>query len=338
MTITEIAKEAGVSIATVSRFLNNGPVKEETRKKLEQVIRKMNYVPESFTKKLLSSSSEVTTIAIITHSMTNPYTTEFVEEVSTIYNTRSIVCYTVYCIDTDTEYRYLMDLIAHKVDGIILHDPDMGDGKFELYDRLAQRVPFVLIHSSQENVACNSITVNQEQGMRDAMAYLIGLGHRRIAYICGSNGYSFRIKEIIWKEELRKIGVEVPEQDCVRAESVDFEKGMDTTHDAVLRYLKEGNRPTAIFAANDIIALGTIMALSEVGLSVPEDVSVMSHDNTLFARLLNLTCVDMKIRSVGIASVDLMDYAMKGSDTTPRHISLTPSIVERNSCRSIAEN
>ncbi len=337
MTITEIAQEAGVSIATVSRFLNNGPVKEETRKKLEHVIRRINYVPESLTKKLISSPSQITTIAIISHSMTNPYTTEFAEEVANTYNSRNIVCYTVYCIDNDTEYRYLMDLIAHKVNGIIMHDPDMGEGKFEFYSRIAQRIPFVIIHSSQGDLECNSITVNQEKGMRDAMAYLTGLGHKRIAYICGSYGYSFKLKERIWKEELEKLGITPPEQDCVKADNVDYEEGMDTAREAVLKYLKEGNRPTAIFTANDIIAMGTISALNEMGLSVPNDVSLMSHDNTLLARSLNLTCVDMKIRSVGIASVDLMDYAIKGPDTTPRHISFTPSIIERNSCRSIAK-
>lgn len=338
MTITEIAQEAGVSIATVSRFLNNGPVKEETKKKLEQVIRKINYVPESFTRKIISSPSQVSTIAIISHSITNPYTTEFVEEVSTIYNSRSIVCYTVYCVDTDTEYRYLMDLIAHKVNGIIMHDPDMGDGKFELYNRIAQRVPFVIIHSLKGDISCNSITVDQEIGMKHAMEYLINLGHRRIAYISGNDGYSFRLKERIWKEELARIGITPPEQDCIRAANVDFEKGMDTARETVLTYLKGGNRPTAIFTANDIIAMGTISALTEMGLSVPKDISVMSHDNTLLARSLNLTCVDMKIRSVGIASVDLMDYAIKGSDTTPRHISLTPSIIERSSCRNILKD
>ncbi|MCR5762262.1 MAG: LacI family transcriptional regulator [Treponema sp.] len=337
MTITEIAREAGVSIATVSRFLNNGPVKEETRKKLEQVIRKINYVPESFTRKIISAPSDVTTIAIISHSMTNPYASEFAEEVATIYNSRGIVCYTVYCVDTDTEYRYLMDLIAHKVNGIIMHDPDMGDGKFELYNRIAQRVPFVIIHSFKGNIGCNSITVDQDIGMKNAMEYLIGLGHKRIAYVSGSDGYSFRLKEQIWKEELAKIGVTPPEQDSIKAEDVDFEKGMETARDAVLKYLKDGNRPTAIFTANDIIAMGTISALTEMGMSVPNDVSVMSHDNTLLASSMHLTCVDMKIRSVGIASVDLMDYAIKGSDTTPRHISLTPSIIERCSCRSIVK-
>ena len=337
MTITEIAQEAGVSIATVSRFLNNGSVKEETKKKLEQVIRKLNYVPESVAKQMVSAPSRNKAIAIISHSMSNPYVSEFVEAVASAYNARGIACYTGYCTDGETEYRYLMDVITRGVDGIILHDPAQGVGEFELYNRINQRFPVVIVHSSPGDIECNSISVDQKKGMRNAMNYLFKLGHRHIAYVCGTEGYSFEQKEHVWREELQKAGITPDEQDIIKADKVDFEAGIETTRKAVLHYLKEGKRPTAIFTANDIMALGTLEALKEEGLSVPGDISIMSHDDTLIARFFGLTCVNMMMRSVGIAAIDLLDYATNGTDTIPRHISIVPTITERSSCRKIGD-
>ena len=334
MTITDIAAKAGVSIATVSRFLNNGPVKEETRKMLEQVIREMNYIPQSAPLKA-AGSMQKESIAILVHSISNLYASEFAEEVSRQYAKRDILCYTICCTNMQEEYHTLMDMMTRGFSGAILHDLADGDALAELYNRVGQKLPLVVVHSYPADLECNSITVNQEKGMKEAMAYLIENGHKRIAYVSGDVGYSFKAKEKIWREELEKIGVDAPKQDSIKATNTDFEEGAETTHAAVLKYLQDGNRPTAIFTANDIMALGTIAALSDMGLRVGEDVSLMSHDNTILAKSYNLTSVDMKIRSVGIAAVDLMDYALHGIDSTPRHISISPAIIERGSCHAV---
>lgn len=335
MTITDIAAKAGVSIATVSRFLNNGPVKEETRKMLENVIREMNYVPSSPLQKASPSSLQKESIAILTHSISNLYSSEFAEEVTNQYCKSNTMCYTLCCTNMDEEYRSIMDMTTRGFSGAILHDLAEGEALANLYNRVGQKFPLVIVHSYPVDLECNSITVNQEKGMKDAMAYLLKLGHKRIAYISGEIGYSFKIKEKIWREELEKSGNPPPKQDAIKAENTDFEAGVETTHQAVLKYLQDGNRPSAIFTANDIMALGTIAALQDMGLKVGEDISLMSHDNTMLAKSYNLTCVDMKIRSVAIAAVDLMNYALHGSDSTPRHITISPTLVERSSCRAV---
>jgi DNA-binding LacI/PurR family transcriptional regulator len=335
MTISEIAKEAGVSVATVSRFMNNGPVKEETRRKLEQIVLKLNYVPESFTRRIINQDGKIPSIAVITHSMSNLYSSEFTEVVSDSFSRQGGVCYTLCCTNPEEEYRTVMDVVTRGITGAILHDPAESNGLLDLYNRISQRLPLVIVHSFPADLEFNSITVNQEKGMRDAMAYLLGLGHRRIAYVSGAAGFSFTLKRGIWKEEIEKAGGQYFKQDDIVVERPDFGAGVETTHEAVLKYLKDGNRPTAIFTANDIMALGVIAALNDMGLRVPEDVSLMSHDNTLLAKSYNLTCVDMKIKSVAIAAMDLMEYALHGSDSTPRHVSITPSIVVRKSCRQI---
>ena len=337
MTISEIAKEAGVSVATVSRFMNNGPVKEETRKKLEQIVLKLNYVPESFTRRIINQDTKTPSIAVITHSLSNLYSSEFTEVLADAFSRQGGICYTLCCTNPEEEYRSVMDVVTRGITGAILHDPAESNGLLELYNRVSQRLPLVIVHSFPADLEFNSITVNQEKGMRDAMTYLLELGHRRIAYVSGAEGYSFTLKRDIWKEELAKAGASSFKQDDITVEDPDFGSGIETTHKAVLKYLQDGNRPTAIFTANDIMALGTLAALNDMGLRVPEDVSLMSHDNTLLAKSYNLTCVDMKIKSVAIAAMDLMDYALHGNDSTPRHVSITPSIVLRKSCGPLTQ-
>ena len=331
MTINEIAKAAGVSIATVSRYLNNGPVKEETRQKIEEIMLEMHYVPSTFAKEIMNSQNQA--IAILTHSMSNMYSSQFAEEVSKAYRERKIQCYTGCVTDAETEYRYLMDITSRKINGIILHEPAEGQAQIELYNRISMRIPLVMIHSfPAEDINCNSVTVDQKRGMKKSMEYLLSKGYRRIAYVSGTDGYSFTLKQTIWHDELQRAGISVREEDWIKAENTDFGSGIINTKEAVLRYLDDKNYPDAIFTANDIMAMGTLNALSERGIKVTDDMGLMSHDNTLLSQTLGLTCVDMKIKSVAITAMDLMEYAINGSDTTPRHVTITPEIIIRQSC------
>ena len=259
----------------------------------------------------------------------------FVEGVSNLFSEQNALCYTLCCTNIEEEYRGLLDVVSRGFAGAILHDLAEGVALIELYNRLCRKLPLVIVHSFPADLDCNSITVNQEKGMKDAMAYLLGLGHRKIAYVAGEAGYSFKLKEKIWQEELEKIGLPPQKQDSIKAANTDFISGIDTSRREVLKYFENGNRPTAIFTANDIMALGTLAALNELGLRVPDDISLMSHDNTMFAKTYNLTCIDMKIKSVGIAAVDLLEYAVHGSDSTPRHITISPELVIRTSCKAI---
>jgi LacI family transcriptional regulator len=330
MTITEIANAAGVSIATVSRYLNKGPVKEETRKKLESTILKLNYVPESMVHQIVNSPNQ--SIAVLTHSLTNYYTMEFSATLNEECTKRNIVYYTGCCTNGSTEYKYLIDLVSKGIGGIIIHDPALDQAHVDIYNQISQRhVPIVLVHSFPADFAYNTITVNQNTGMKKAMKYILGCGHKKIAFIRGNTGYSFDLKECIWREELKACGIEPETQDCIKINDSDEERGVAQTCRAVLDYFLAGSHPSIIFTCNDIMALGTIQALHQLGLSIPNDISLMSHDNTIIASAMNLTCVDMKTKSVAKGAMDLLDYAMHGNDTTPRHISITPELVTRTS-------
>jgi len=257
---------------------------------------------------------------------------EFAETVNEEYTKRNTAYYIGCSTNSSTEYRYLMDLISRGTDGIIIHDPAMDQAQADIYNQISEKhVPIVLVHSFPVDFAYNTITVDQNLGMKKAMQYMLGLGHKKIAFVRGLTGYSFDLKEHIWRDEIKKISVEPEKADCLKIGNSDEEAGVAQTHKAVIDYFNAGNRPSIIFTCNDIMALGTLQALHELGLSVPDDISLMSHDNTVISTALGLTSVDMKIRSVAKGAIDLLDYAMHGNDTTPRHISITPELILRTS-------
>ena len=230
-----------------------------------------------------------------------------------------------------------MDLVSRGIKGTILLDSSEYKTQSEIYNELGKYMPIVLVHSFPADFPFNTITVNQEIGMKNAMRYLINLGHRNILFVRGTKGFSFDLKEKIWKEELEKAGTPpAPEQIRTISDS-DKKTGMETTYQAVSEYLEAGNRPSAIFTCNDIMAMGTLKALREKGLQVPRNISLISHDNTALAACNDITSVDMKIRSVAIAAMDLLDYAIGGNDTAARHISITPELVIRSSVLPLSE-
>ncbi len=329
MTITEIALAAGVSIATVSRVLNNKDVSQKTREKVESTILKLNYIPESMAHAIVKSSTKA--IAVVTHSMSNNYSMEFAEAASDYYLENDIMFYLGCASEPNNEYRYLMDLMSRGFNGVILHDPPSGNYQTGLYDEISKRIPVVIVHSFPSEFKINSITVDQRSGMRQAMRYLLSMGHRDIALVTGTEGYSFELKENVWKEELSIAGIEPDPLNVLRIPRSDVDDAIEQTEKIVSIFLASGRKPTAIFASNDLMGVGARLAIQDAGLVIPRDISLMSHDNTILASSSRLSSVDMKIRSVALAAVDLMKYATSGEDATPRHISITPELVLRGS-------
>lgn len=332
MTITEIAQAAGVSIATVSRYLNNGPVKEETQKKIESIILKLNYIPESMVHKIVNTPKKA--VALITHSLTNYYTMEFARKIEEEYTKRNYSFYLCNRSGAISEYNYLIDLISRGIDGIIIHEPTLAESGENIYRQISEKhVPLVMIHSFQTDYSYNSITVNQSIGMSKAMDYMINNNFKRIAFIRGDESFSFDIKEKIWREKLKGNNLSVLEQDCLTVSSPDNEDGILNAYNTVTEYLKAGNKPSIFFTCNDIIALGTYQAIKDFGLSVPNDIAIMSHDNTVLAKTMNFSCVDMMISSAAECAIDLLDYASNGKVSPPRHISISPELIIRESTR-----
>jgi len=335
MNILDIAAEAGVSTATVSRVLNDGRVAPATRAKVEAAIRKMHYFPNNLARTLITGKSM--NIGVLTHSLTNSFSMEFVEAVS---HRLAELDYRLFVTSSEAsgreegEAKYLSSFLSQKVDGIILHDPSLVNYDSGFYGEIARQVPLVMVHSFPQVTDINSVVVDQALGMHKVMQHLLAGGHRKIWHV-HNTGFSQTLKEQVWAEELTKAGSPPSPEDVIVVPGGDSEQGVMETEEAVTQRLARCERPTAIFTANDIMGIGAQRALLKAGLRIPEDVSLFSHDNTILSHIGGFSSVDMKRASVGHATVDLLLSNIEGKDREARRVYLTPDLVHRGSTRSL---
>lgn len=335
MTIVEIAKEAGVSIATVSRVLNNGSVSDAKRARVEAVIEKYKFAPNLLARGLINKQTE--TIGLITRSISNHFHMDFIQVVERRCNEMGQLLFVCICEGeklVENERRFLTDLVARQVSGIILHDPFSDNYKSGFLSYIAEQIPLVIVHSFGSCNDINSVEVDQVLGMKKVMQHLIELGHRDILFLRGPQGPTFDTydsKEAVWRESLTAAGAPPPPESRVVIPNGNTEDGILEAEESLDSLFKRGRVPTAVFACNDIMATGALNAARGNGITIPERLSLVGHDNTILAASGRFTSVDLKTQSVGHASIDLLEYAMDGVDKEPRRLIITPELVFRSS-------
>jgi DNA-binding LacI/PurR family transcriptional regulator len=329
MTINDIAKEAGVSTATVSRVINKLSVSAEKRQRVEEAIQKLDYTPNVMARGLMNKSTGA--VGVLTTSMSNPYSMEITEAVERWFRERGTMQF-LGCTEGDQaqERRYLNDLVSRQVDGIIVIDPANENVESGFFRTAAGRIPLVLIHSIPTLTDISSVVIDQPLGMVRVMDHLFRLGHRDIAFLRGRYGFSYDIKERAWRESLVQAGATPSEERLVVVEDGNTEQAIAQVRDELVKRFQSGTVPTALFACNDLMAMGALEAASQVGLRVPDDLSVVGHDNTILALHGKLTSVDLKMRSLGLAAADLLAHLIEGTDTEPRRVMFVPDLVLRD--------
>ncbi|AEG15214.1 LacI family transcriptional regulator [Desulfofundulus sp. TPOSR] len=328
VTIKDIARKAGVSYATVSRALNNRPeVSEKTRREIQRLAAEMGYKPNAIARGLVTR--ETLTLGLVIPDITNPFFPEVargVEEAASEAGYSVFLCNTNW--DVDKERTYIELLEEKRVDGLILASVTEDEGY--LAELLSRKTPVVLINRILDQVDTNYVAIDNVKGAQQAVEHLISLGHRRIAYVGGLehvestterlHGYrlALAINNIPFEEELVRYG--------------SFKK--ESGYENALSLLSLPEPPTAIFAANDILALGVIQAIKERGLKVPENVAVVGFDDIPFAAYaeVNLTTVAQPKYTMGeMAAKILIDEIRKGPSPEKKHIVLPPTLVIRAS-------
>lgn len=330
MTITDIAREAGVSTATVSRVINQRPVGDEKKARVEAAIRKLDYTPNALARGLMSKSSRA--IGVLTTSMSNQYYMEITEAVERRFRDMGFMQF-LCCTegDQDRERKYLNDLIARQVDGLIIIDPANENVESGFLKQAAARIPLVLIHSIPSLADIDSVIIDQPLGMARVMDHLRQWGHQNVAFVRGLVGFSYDIKEAAWRDSLTKAGVPPEEHQLIVVEDGNTEAAIALTREELTNRFRTGPVPTAVFACNDLMAMGALEAAAKAGLKVPEDLSIVGHDNTVLAVHGRLTSVDLKMRSLGLAAADLLNHSMGRADTEPRRVMFVPDLVIRES-------
>lgn len=331
--IKDIAKKAGVSYATVSRALNNRPeVNENTRREIQKLADEMGYKPNALARGLVTRESK--TLGLIIPDITNPFFPEVargVEEAASRLGYNVFLCNTNW--DAEKERIYMEILEEKRIDGLILASVT-DDGK-TLEGFIRRGTPLVLINRVLKDVDVHYVIIDNIKGGYMVVEHLLELGHKRIAFIGGlPHVEATRERMQGYRLALASRGLPVAEElICCGA----FKKESGYQNTMKLLEINAVNRPTAIFAANDILALGVIQAVQESGLRVPEDIAVTGFDDIAFASYaeVSLTTIAQPKYIMGeMAAKILIEDIKEGAVRERKHIVLQPRLVVRKSSGS----
>ena len=336
-TIGDVAKAAGVSNATVSRVINgNYPVKESTRKKVQKVIDEMQYQPNVLARGLINRKSD--TIGIIVPSIINLF---FPSVVKAIERNLTQKGYHIYLCDTEgdthKEASYVKSLTSRQVDGIIVIDPTTPNMKNGYFESISKQLPLVFINGYSAGVNCNFVLNDEEAGASQVMDYLFSLGHKNIAFMRGKNSYSYDVKEQVYLRKMRKHHYE----DHIKILNIGEGNTEHTVGEVMLKteeLFAKGAQATAIFACNDIMALGIVNACRRLGRSVPGELSVIGFDNIELSVLTEpkLTTVDQNMDQLGSEAANMLLDIIEGKNNQEiRKILVKSTLIGRNSCKHI---
>lgn len=325
-TIYDVAKEAGVSIATVSKVLNNsGRISDRTRKKVLKTIEKLNYQPNIMA--LALAGKQTNSIGLLIPDLANPFFAELARSIEDRGHELScslVICSTDY--DPEKELKYVKLLKRKNVDGIILAS---GFEKREIIEELInEQFPIAVVaRDIPFSTIINTVSNDDYHGGYMATKHLIDLGHKKIAIIA-RDVWTNRERLKGYKKALKEKNIRYEYNfEFVKESTVEWGKYIAS------KYFKASDPPTAIFACNDLLAAGAIQAIREEGLNVPEDVSVVGFDNTTIATILNppLTTVAQPIKSMGKLVVDLLYNEIKKKVNVKSRLTLVPKLIVRNS-------
>jgi len=307
VTIRDVANRAGVSVTTVSRVLNGkDDISEETTNKVMAVVQDLGYASSLAARGMRSHRTNL--IGLILHDVASLYSQEIMRGVNQVIARidKDLIIYTSGGLDRENvaqhERHYVALLNGSVTDGAIMVTPTAT--------QFTTHAPLVIIDPNNESPDYPAIIATNQEGALAAMSYLTDLGHRRIGHIAGEMkliSASQRLQG--YKDGLAAAGIPL-NQDLI-------EIGDYTTETAVIcarKLLSLPDRPTAIFAANDVSAIGVYQAARELGLQIPGDLSVIGFDNLREAAQLNppLTTIDQSLEKMGIIATEMLVELVKG--------------------------
>jgi LacI family transcriptional regulator len=341
-TISDIARIANTSTATVSRVLGDSdyPVSSAIREKVKQIAKEINYSPNLLGRML--KKNETSDIGVIVPTIQNPFYTEVLIgiEMEAKKNGYDILLYNSFR-NVKAERRHIKKLCQKQVKGIIISSVDNSPAALTEFLQTGGNV--VLFDQDADVSRCIKIKFDFIKASRMAVEYLISMGHVNIAFLSSPLVLKSRKDNLEgYKQALAVHNIDLkPENILISEEELDIENGMYEFENGkglakLFILLKE--RPTAIFAVNDITAFGIIQQLAVNGLSVPDDVSVIGFDNIEISKMVNppLTTINQPSyetgRMAGKMLIDTLGEKVMDNNFT---VSMEPSVVIRKSVRQI---
>lgn len=327
-TIRDVAKEAGVSISTVSRVLNNEDiVNEDTRKKVLEATKKLNYSPNLLARSLITKSTQL--IGLIVPDITNPFFPELakgVEITAHFYGYNVILCNTE--ANIQNEKKYLEMLQQRRIDGLIFL---VFSQELEAQlKKLRPQLPIVLGELPSNDTRFDAVFTDNVLGVEKAVKHLIGLGHQKIGIVTGPLWLkSSQDKLQGFRNELLENRLNFDPQSIKESNS-----RLEGGYEAMKELLALPDRPTAVIFGNDLMAIGAMKALDEMKIKIPEDIAIVGYDDIPLASYSQppLTTIAQPKFEIGRLTLELLLDKIEGKKGNEyEHIVLEPRLVIRES-------
>lgn len=330
VTIYDVAREAGVSMATVSRVVNGNPnVKPSTRKKVLRVIEELGYRPNAVARGL--ASKKTTTVGVVIPDISNPLFAELargIDDIANMYHYNIILC------DSDQnvnkEISLINTLLEKQVDGLVFLGGVITSEHIQTFATAS--IPIVLAATRDDEEKWPSVNIDHYQAAYDATCWFIENGHTRIAMITGPMEHPLRGRARYegYVQALMDAGIPLKEE-WVRSSNFRYEQGLKFTN--YFLDLDHSLRPTAIFTASDELGIAAIHAIQDRGLRVPEDIEVMGFGNIRLAEMVRpqLSTVVQPIYDIGAVSMRLLTKYMNGEHVEHKTVVLPHRIEVRKS-------
>ncbi|MBW4085279.1 LacI family DNA-binding transcriptional regulator [Paenibacillus sp. S150] len=330
-TIYDIAKKTGYSPTTVSKAFNNySDVREKTRQEILRTAQEMGYLPNAHARTLTTKKSWTIGVLFVEGTgmgIRHPFFSAVIESFKQVAVAKG---YALMFISKDVggkQSGYLENCRIRGVDGVVVFLSDYDDPYF--LELLESDIPTVILDydTAQSHTVCS----DNQAGALQAVNYLASLGHRRIAHISGGrNSFPGSQRELGYITAMEQQGLEVRNGYIVDGAFFSRESG----YEAMLKLLGLPERPTAVFASGDLLALGAVMAAKDNGLSVPSDISVIGYDDIELAGYVSpaLTTIRQDTALLGTRAAEILLASIDGKGQGQEALLLPVEVVVRDSC------
>ncbi|MFA1819453.1 LacI family DNA-binding transcriptional regulator [Virgibacillus oceani] len=307
--IQEVARRAGVSSATVSRVLNNTTaVSAKTKFKVEKAIEELEYEPSMLGRNLRNSESRL--LLVLIHTFSNPYYSEIIngiEDYSIANDYNILLCET----DSNPQREIIfLNMVKNKLaDGIISMNPTVD---LEKLKALNENHSIIMCSDYYEDVSIPYVAIDNELAAYKAVKHLIKLGNEKIAFINFDDNMAYaRKRREGYERALNEFNLPIRDEWMCKTDGLDFQDGVQ----AMRKLLQLEERPTAVFAVSDTIAIGALKELNVKGIKIPEEIAVVGFDNIGFSNMTNptLSTVSQPKYEMGYKAANMLIESIKGS-------------------------
>lgn len=329
-TIKDIKEYTGLSLATISKYLNGGNVLPENRVKIEKAIEELHYEVNEIARGLVTNKTR--TVGIVVFSISSPFSGMILHHVGAALRKKNYGMLIVdSCDNEEIEKKNIKYLISKKVDGIIVL-PVASKGDFLAPARNAG-IPVVLLDRALSDVQYDCVRIDNRKSTYYAMKELINRNHKKIAVIASEREYTGRERFNGFMEAMRDARLEVPVEYQVRGTH-----SITSGYNGMKKLLTLKNRPTAVFMSNYEITLGAMLAVSESGFKCPEDISLLGFDDQIFFHVMQpqMYMVEQPMQGMGEKAVELLLRRISGElNEGPMEIALATKLHPGNSIQSL---